>query len=621
MEKAFKTIHRTGNGTSRVAADGTAQLRVLATTDLHMQFMGFDYVNDSATARKGLAGIATLIHSARAEAEAQNRGCLLLDNGDLLQGSAMGHRLAQLPVQADHPAAAILNGLGYDALGVGNHDLDFGMPYLRDVAARLEAPVIASNLIGDNLAPLQKSAVISCTLPGSGDADDAVIRIGLLSVLPMQTAIWNSDRLKGHAQIELAADSLRSTIPELRAQGADLIIVLAHMGITSEGLEGDAITSETALALAKLPGIDAMITGHTHRRFPGHDHAQGAGVHPARGTLSEVPAVMPGHGGSDLGVLDLTLRRNGAGQWQVISHVSGLRPNTSETPANPAIITAATPAHDALRRHLSVHIGTTSEDLHTCLSLVAPSSVGALSARACWLSVQRDLAGTPDAALPLLVAAPAHTSGGREGPDHYLRIPAGPVLRRHIAGLNPFSNQVWVVRITGAELLRRLEHAATVFARLRAGREPALLLRGETPAFNFETIYGVEYRIDPRQPAGSRISGLTREGAAVLPDDTMLLITDQFRAAGGGGFECIEDDRVVLRRKDTDEAAIAAALAGNAPSQWRNTAPWTFANCGGLPAELATSPLAEHYLHEIAHMSPKIMGYDCSGFLRLKLTL
>ncbi|MGB3245163.1 MAG: 5'-nucleotidase C-terminal domain-containing protein [Sulfitobacter sp.] len=611
--------HKTHKRTAH--AKGTAQLRLLATTDLHMQLIGFDYVNDCPTARHGLAGIASLIETARAEASTQNRGCLLFDNGDLLQGSALGHRLAQVPVGDDHPAAACLNQMEYDAIGVGNHDLDFGLPYLRDVAARLEAPVIATNLEGHDLAPLQKSALIKCVLPGTEGTQSRIIRVGVLSVLPMQTAIWNSDRLQDHACIDAATDCLRAAIPMLRARGADLIIVLAHMGITPEGSGTDATLCETALTLAKLPGIDAMITGHTHRRFPGQDHAQGAGVHPDTGTLIQVPAIMPGHGGSDLGVLDLTLRQNDAGQWRVIGHVSGLRPNTPRTRCHPAVVAAATPAHDALRGHLSARIGATTQDLHSYFSLVAPSPIGALCAQAGWLTACDALTGTPDADMPLLVAATAHTAGGREGPHNYLNIPTGPVLRRHLAGLNPYSNQLWTVRITGKELLTRLEHGAAVFARLHSGAPLAPLLQQEIPAFNFETIYGVQYRIDPRQPVGSRISGLSYDGITVTPTDKLLLVTDQFRAAGGGGFERLGPERLVLRREEPGEAAFAHALAETAAPPWQGNGAWQFAPCDGMRCEFSTSPMAEPYLDQISHLSPQVLGLDNAGFLRLKLSL
>ncbi|MFC6582894.1 hypothetical protein [Sulfitobacter aestuariivivens] len=118
----------------------TAQVRLLATTDIHLQLMGYNYIADRPTPRHGLAGLATLINTARAEAQKENQLCMLLDNGDLLQGCAMGDWLARRPVAADHPAIAAMNALNYDAIGIGNHDLDFGLDYLRRVARQMHAP-------------------------------------------------------------------------------------------------------------------------------------------------------------------------------------------------------------------------------------------------------------------------------------------------------------------------------------------------------------------------------------------------------------------------------------------------------------------------------------------------
>ena len=215
----------------------TAQLRVLATTDLHMQLRGFDYVTETPTHHAGLAGIATLIAQARAEARDLGVASVLLDNGDTLQGNALASWLAHQPVKPDHPIVSVMKTLAYDVIGVGNHDLDHGLPYLLEVAQCLKMPVVASNLSGPNLAPLLKNALLPCALPLSGDQKAETLTLGILSVLPEQTAIWNRPVLSGKAEVTPIISTLKTGIADLRAQGADVILVLAHMGIERAGAQ------------------------------------------------------------------------------------------------------------------------------------------------------------------------------------------------------------------------------------------------------------------------------------------------------------------------------------------------------------------------------------------------
>ncbi len=599
------------------AIEKTAQLRILATTDIHMQLVGHDYISDKSTAHKGLASIATLIEQARTEAQHQNRGCILLDNGDMLQGSVMGDILATKPVDNAHPVVASINALRYDAIGVGNHDLDYGLPYLDHIAAKLSMPVISTNLITDGPSALHNTALIDCALPSIAHEENEPLRIGILSALPAKTAIWNRHLLEGQASVTDAPETLKRTALELRNQGADLIVVLAHMGIGN----GPPDEEDSALSLAHIPGIDAIITGHTHQRFPGMDHANRIGVDADTGTLAHRPAIMPGHAGSDLAVLDLTLKKSNVGGWRVIGHVSKLRSNTPETHADPVITEICAPAHQMTRKHLAAVIGQSDQSMHNYFSLAMPTPIGALNARAKARVVRAAVSGTDDAKLPLIASVSAHTAGGRGGPDHYLSIPKGPVLRRHIAGLSPYANQIWALRITGADLLAMLEQSASIFQKLDMNDPDQLLIDSHVPAFNFDTVYGVTYWIDPTLPVGARIKWLQYDHRPIEPDDRFLLATNQFRAAGGGGYAPLPSDSLAHRSDVTPEAALIETLANTDDAIWHSQMPWSFDCQHTTSAMLHTSPNALDHLVELAHLSPQHCGTTPDGFAKLRLTL
>jgi len=594
---------------------------VLATTDIHAQLVSFDYVNDCARDTGGLAGVATLINAARHEAAREGQGCILLDNGDLLQGNALGDWLADQPVTADHAIVASFNHLRYDAVGLGNHDFDHGMTYLNDIVGLLHMPVICSNLRVPSQQGIHRSALIDCALPVPDGGNPANLRVGVLSVLPRQTAIWNRHVMEDTTAIEPARDCLERAVPALRAAGAEIVILLAHMGIGGSDRASKPDHSETALGLADIPGIDAMITGHTHRRFPGRDHVGRSGVDSTTGTLRQCPAIMPGFGGSDLAVLDLALCRSENAGWQVNAHAATLRSNNGPVVSDPAIVAASASAHARTRSHLSQPVGQTDRVLHNYFSLAMPTTTADLSARAMGRIVRDALVGTPDAAWPVLASIAAHTAGGRGGPDHFLHIPAGPILRRHLAGLSPYADQIWALRVTGAQLRQRLETSALVFSRLQEDTVGQMLADADVPAYNFDTVHGITYRIDPTRAPMSRITSLLHRGRPIADDDTFILATNQFRAAGGGGFNSVEDPQIALRTTVTIEAALVAALGHPDNHLWVQTPPWSFQCTGNVQAILETAPAGLQFLDDIAPLSPRLIGTTHQGFAKIAVTL
>lgn len=161
-----------------------ARLRVLATSDLHMHLLPFDYFAQRPALGLGLQGVAALI--ARHRAECGN--CLLMDNGDFLQGNPLGDWLAQNP-QEIHPMIEAMNRLGYDAVTLGNHDFNFGLRFLRQALAGARFPIVTSNV----RLPLRSSRTL--LLRRGILCDDGVSRpvaIGVIGVMPPQTTQWDA---------------------------------------------------------------------------------------------------------------------------------------------------------------------------------------------------------------------------------------------------------------------------------------------------------------------------------------------------------------------------------------------------------------------------------------------
>ncbi len=594
-------------------------LRILATTDIHMQFLGYDYVRDRALAHHGLAGLATMVDQARAEARAREMPCVLFDNGDLLQGSALGDRLSRQPVTKQHPVVRCLEEMAYDALGIGNHDLDHGLTYPFQIAALCHAPLISSNLQTFRPSPIKSSAIIERVPPELFCQSNGTLRIGVLSVLPDQTALWNRHILDGQAKIVPARDIMIPAIDDLRQRGADIIILLAHLGIENSREGGKH--HDDARALAALPGIDAVITGHTHRRLPGLDHAGFSDVDVIKSTLAKRPAVMPGFNASDLAVLDLGLAQTPAGEWHVLSHETQLRANTQAVPPHARIAAICKKAHEETRQLLAKQVGRTEHLLHNFFSLAMPTTTCAILAQAKRDVVARGLQGQPAADLPILATASAHTAGGRSGPDHFLHIPPGPILNRHLAGLDPYTNEICALRVTGADLRHWLEHSTEVYHHLRKIDGDQYLIQDKRPTFDYDTIYGLEYAIDPTRPAAERIVHLEYKNAPLSDTQNFVLATTTFRAAGGGGGAQFAQDRILFQSRNSLDDALRVILTEPAQTNWQNSVPWRFACDASVQAVIRTSPEAKNHLHDIAHLQPELLGIDDTGFLRIRLTL
>lgn len=583
------------------------QLRILATTDIHMNITGFDYAADRTGRQGSLAALATLIAKARAQA---GPDCVLVDNGDFLQGTPLADWLSAQKEPTAHPLADAFNTLTYDAIGLGNHDLDYARPYLERFIAATDAPVISTNFCQSGIKGLQPFAIARRQVGPKNQ--QKTVTIGIVSALPLETAVWNKAELPPGTLIENPTVALRRTVEQLREDGVDLVIALAHMGLGQAGdprCSGDA----GALALAGTPGIDAVIAGHTHLRHPeaGNEIAD---LPPDR------PVVMPGWAGSDLGVIDLQLAQDADKRWRVAQHRSQLWTVTPDTVQDPQITRLAAPAHAHTRETLDKPIGKTCKNLHSYFALLQPSSAMALNARAKAIVVKNAVQGSIARDLPILSAATARCVGGAGGPRNYIDIPAGPILRRQLTGFAPFTNRICAVILNGRQVKQWLERSALVYTHLSSKTEAQMLLCPDAPAFTFDSIYGLHYKIDPTQPAGQRISDVTQAGSPIEGDQQFVLATNHFRAAGGCGYNRLDLPDPLLQTDVTSLNAIESALHHGGFDHWEDAKPWQIKR-HGVRAIFETGPSCHRYLDEIDQFQPTFLGQSEGGFERLNITL
>ncbi|MFT8246127.1 bifunctional 2',3'-cyclic-nucleotide 2'-phosphodiesterase/3'-nucleotidase [Roseomonas sp. BN140053] len=567
------------------------RLRLLETTDLHVNVFPYDYYRDRTDDTVGLAKTATLIAAARAEVP----NALLFDNGDVIQGSPLGDYMAYshgLKPGQVHPIIAAMNGLDYVCGTLGNHEFNYGLDYLGTSLGGQNFPSVCANVFKPDGTPLiEPTRVFERELTDEAGTKHK-LRIGVIGFVPPQIVQWDKANLDGKATTIDIVEAARHYLPALREK-SDLVIALCHSGIA--GGEGEAGAENAALYLAKVPGIDAMFTGHQHLVFPGtRDFAGIAGADNVKGTLHGVPAVMAGFWGSHLGVIDLALeRQNNA--WKVANFAVEARPIYERKPdrsiqakvdAAPAVLRAAQTEHDATLAYVRQPVGETRVPINSYWALVAddPSVQIVSNAQIWYVRSIAEAAGL--GGLPILSAAAPFKAGGRSGPDYYTDVKPGPIAIKDVADLYLYPNTVRAVRITGAQVREWLERSAGIFNRIDpASTAEQELIDPRFPSFNFDIIDGVTYRIDVTQPSrydndgklvapdSHRIVDLRFEGQPIDPERQFIVATNNYRAGGGGNFPGADGKTIVIDAPDlnrdvlvryiVEEKTISPAADGN----------------------------------------------------------
>jgi len=199
------------------------------------------------------------------------------------------------------------------------------------------------------------------------------------------------------------------------------------------------------------------------------------------------------------------------------------------------------------------------------------------------------LSQTQWAGLPLISAVAPNRVGGPGGPDNYLNAAAGPLAARHLGALSPFPNTLCLLALTGADIADWLERAVSGFARITPGRQDQPLIDPAFPGYVFDLLDGLTYTVDPSAPArtdvagrviapgAQRISDLRLDGRALRPAERLIVVTNAYRAGGGGGFAAATVGRIIAEVPLTGQDAMRRHLAMAGPDAGcnggRNTGP------------------------------------------------
>jgi 2',3'-cyclic-nucleotide 2'-phosphodiesterase/3'-nucleotidase len=531
----------------------TYSLRVLGTTDLHGHALNWDYFTnaeyDDATHNDvGLAKIATLVEAARTE-KGHDR-TLLIDAGDIIQGTQLSYYYARVePITGRHkgprhPMALAMNHMRYDAAALGNHEFNYGIPLLRAFQDQCDFPLLAANAVdATTLRPAFPPYLVKELRVQGGPS----VKVGILGLTNPGIAVWDKANVQGQMAFPGLVEQAKIYVPKLRALGCDVVICTDHSGLDGSTSYGDAVPypeNASSLVAAQVPGIDAILVGHTHVERP-----QTLVVNEATGktvVLSE-----PLMWGMRLSVFDIDLELD-HGRWRISSVTAEVR-NANTADEEPVVARLVREEHLKVVDYVNQVVGTCATAMSAAESTYKDTPIIDFINLVQSDTVKAGLAGTAYASLPVLSEASPFSRTAA--------IPAGQVSLRDVAGLYVYENTLDAKILTGAQVKDYLEWSAAYFVQT-APDAPVDVSKitnaNNTPDFSYDVLSGVSYDIDIAQPAGSRIVNLTSGGAPVDPAARFVLAVNNYRSSGGSNYPHVATAQSVWSSSDEIRNTIIA---------------------------------------------------------------
>ncbi|MEH7415574.1 bifunctional 2',3'-cyclic-nucleotide 2'-phosphodiesterase/3'-nucleotidase [Neobacillus drentensis] len=614
--------------------DSTVQLRLLETTDVHMFLANYDYYQTKQDDKVGLVKTATLIKQARNEV----KNSMLFDNGDEIQGNPLGDYMAKKGLKPGevHPVYRFFNQLGYDAATVGNHEFNYGLDFLNGTFNDAKMPVVNANVFKAGTdQPYFKPYVILKKTVFDNAGKKHTLKVGVIGLVSPQIMEWDKGNLEGKVETRSIVESAKKYVTLMKKEGADVIVALAHTGISGEPYQPGM--ENAGYYVTQIKDIDAVFTGHQHNTFPGPLYKDLPNTNLEKGTINGKPVVMAGAFGSHLGVIDLQLQRQ-RGKWKVIDSKASLRPivdasGNSVVQTDEQLMTAIKPEHEATIKYVNQPVGETTAPIISYFALVQddPSVQIVNNAQTDYLVEKlKDPAYSKYAGIPVLSAAAPFKAGGRGGPSYYTDIPAGTLAIKNVADLYLYPNTLQAKLITGAQLKEWLEMSAGQFNQINPASSRELpLINLNFPSYNFDVIDGVQYQIDVTKPAkydgngnvinssSSRIINLTYQGKPVADDQKFIVATNNYRASSST-FPGVSQGEIVLKAPDENRQIVTNYIQAHKPLNPTADQNWSLAKFKGTAILVFdSSPNAQKYLGQYQNIKKWVPLLEVLQSIRL----
>ena len=478
-------------------------IKLLGTSDIHGRVVPWSYGADVEDKSGSYAQIATYVKDVRKN----NKNVVLVDVGDAIQDNQVDVFAKDKKYYKDHPIPKVLNEMKYDVFVLGNHEFNFGMEALDEILKDIKAKKLTANFYYKK----NDKRYIDATTIIEKDG----VKLGIIGLSTPMSAKFEEDtgNLKD-MKFTSPTEEARTQVEKLKAKGVDAIIVIAHMGIENENKIPDTGMRDVINA---VDGIDVVIAGHMHKDVPSE-------------TIKNTLITEPHRYGTVVSEVDLTFDINDKKEVKLVKKESKTVP-VKALEADKKIAEIYKPYHEKLRELNNVVIGQTANEM------VPQETKHGVSA-----------AFSKDTGLSSFINdVEQHYSGADVVTfsfDHQkARMNKGDIKKKDIIFNYRYAGgDVTVYELTGKQLKEYMEWSANYFDTIQPGDTEYRYNaeRKKSKYVTYDIFGGVNYKIDLRNPQGSKIVDLTLADGKPVTDDMKLKVgMNSYRFAqlnGKGGI-------------------------------------------------------------------------------------
>jgi len=478
-------------------------IKLLGTSDIHGRVVPWSYGADVEDKSGSYAQIATYVKDVRKN----NKNVVLVDVGDAIQDNQVDVFAKDKKYYKDHPIPKVLNEMKYDIFVLGNHEFNFGMKALDEILKDIKAKKLTANFYHKK----NDKRYIDATTIIEKDG----VKLGIIGLSTPMSAKFEEDtgNLKD-MKFTSPTEEARTQVEKLKAKGVDAIIVIAHMGIENENKIPDTGMRDVINA---VDGIDVVIAGHMHKDVPSE-------------TIKNTLITEPHRYGTVVSEVDLTFDINDKKEVKLVKKESKTVP-VKELEADKKIAEIYKPYHEKLRELNNVVIGQTENEM---VPQETKHGVSAAFSRDTGLSsfindVEQHYSGADVVTFSF---------------DHQkARMNKGDIKKKDIIFNYRYAGgDVTVYELTGKQLKEYMEWSANYFDTIQPGDTEYRYNaeRKKSKYVTYDIFGGVNYKIDLRNPQGSKIVDLTLADGKPVTDDMKLKVgMNSYRFAqlnGKGGI-------------------------------------------------------------------------------------
>lgn len=497
-------------------------LTILETSDIHGNVLPINY-SDNSFVNSGLGALSTLI----AKERVINPSAILIDNGDMLQGTALTYYHAKINNELPNPMIEAMNLMGYDAAIIGNHEFNYGMEYLDYAIKTSNFPWLCANITN-------KTTGESFTgKPYIVKTFDNGLKVGILGLTTKYIPNWENPETIQDLNFEDVVESANKWLEIMKKQeGTDINIVSYHGGFERDletGKPTDVLTGENQgyELCMKVNNMDVLLTGHQHRVIENL-------------WINGVLVIQPGCNGNFLGKVTLNLIKK-SGKWSVVTKKSlNIKVNASEV--DNRIIKSISNIEIKTQHWLDTPIGHIQGDMLIKDPLKARLKDNAFTEFI--NNIQMDAAKVD-------ISNTAIFDNTGKGFDIN-------VTMRDIISNYKYPNTLKVISLKGSDIKAALEKTAEYFSIVNGEiKVSRARIFPKLQHYNYDMWEGIEYVMDISKPINCRITKINYKGNPLHMDKEYAVVMNNYRAGGGGNYSMFKG-KPVLKDIPTDMAELIA---------------------------------------------------------------